>query len=63
MAKESRLSFPGEEGREWDGQALLGFWMQTVKLGMDGQWGPTLQHRELCVIGSLCCTTELGGTL
>ena len=30
---------------------------------MDGQWGPTIQHRELCVIASLCCTTEIKETL
>lgn len=26
---------------------------------MDGQWCPTVQHRELCVIRSLFCTTEI----
>ena len=26
---------------------------------MDGQWVPTVQHRELFVIGSLCCTTKI----
>ena len=35
------------------------YWRQTVTLGMDGQWTPTVQHRALCVIGSLCCTTEI----
>ena len=35
------------------------FLMQTVIFGEDGQWGPTVQHREMCVIGSLCCTMEL----
>ena len=35
----------------------------TVLSGMDGQWGPTAQHRELCVIGSLCCATEIEETL
>ena len=45
--------------------SLLGgfFWMQTVMFGMDGQWGPTVQHREMRVIGSLCCATELEKTL
>ena len=33
--------------------------MQTIISGVDGQWDPTVQHREMCVIGSLCCTTEL----
>ena len=37
--------------------------MQTVIFGMDGQWDPTVQHREMCVIGSLSCTTELEETL
>ena len=52
-----------EQTREWDGWAFWGFWMQTVLFGMDGQWDPTVQHREMCVIGSLCCTTELDETL
>ena len=30
---------------------------------MDGQWDPTVQHREMCEIGSLCCTTEHEETL
>ena len=37
--------------------------MQTVIFGIDGQWGPTLQHRELCVIGLLSFTTEIEETL
>lgn len=42
--------------QEWD----LGVWgMQTAIFGMGGQWGPTVQHREVCVIGSLCSATEL----
>ena len=41
----------------WTG--TQGFCMQTVKFGMDQQWAPTAQHRKLCVIGSLCCTTEI----
>ena len=24
------------------------WWMQTFTFGMDGQWGCSLQHRELC---------------
>ena len=43
---------------------ILGvFEMQTVIFGMDGQWDPTVQHREMCVIGSLSGTTELDETL
>ena len=38
-------------------------WMKTVTSGMDAQWGPTVQHRELYVIGSLGCTTETEETL
>ena len=38
-------------------------WMQTVTFGMAGQWGPPVQHRELCVTGSLRCTTEIEETL
>ena len=59
MAKKSRLGFPrsGGEGEGLGGMGILG--MQTVISGMDGQWDPTVQHREMCVIGSLCCTTEL----
>lgn len=36
--------------------------MQTVTFGVDGQWGPTVQHRELYVIGPLCCIMEIGET-
>ena len=55
----------GGKGREWEGQAFWGFLgMQTVISGLDGQWDPTVQHREkTCVIGSRCCTTELDETL
>ena len=52
-----------EGGKDWNGQAVQSFWMQNVIFGMDGQCGPTVQHRELCVIGSLCCTTEIEKTL
>ena len=65
MAKKSRLGFSGGEkgeGVRWMG-ILEVFGMQTVAFGMDGQWDPTLQHREMCVIGSLCCKTELDETL
>ena len=69
MAKKSRLVVPkGERG----GSGIDGyfaffcfvlfcfvFWLQTVILGMDGKCDPMVQHREMCVIGSLCCTTEL----
>ena len=32
------------------------FWKHTVTFRMDRQWGPTIQHRKMCMIGSLCCT-------
>ena len=35
----------------------------AVTFGMDGQWGPTVQHKELCMIKSFCCTTEIEETL
>ena len=60
MDKESRLGIPDGRG----GSGMVGhvggfFWMQTVIFGMDGQGGPTVPHRELCVIGSPCCTREI----
>ena len=51
------------EDREWDRQGVWGWWMQTVMSGMVGQWGPTVQHRELRRIGSLCYLTEIEETL
>ena len=48
MAKRNRLGM--------DGHLQGGLGMQTILFGMDG-------HREMCVTGSLCCTTELGETL
>ena len=64
MAKESRLrvSKGKREGTVMDGH-LGGVWMQTVIFGMDGQWNHTVLKREMCVIGSLCCTRERDETL
>ena len=62
-AKESRHLVPRREGREGDEWMVYGFVMQTIIFGMDGQWGPTVQHRALCMIGSLCYTTEIEETL
>ena len=64
MAKKSRLSIPGgeREGSGMDGHLGV-LRMQTVIFGLDRQWDPIMQHREMCVIGSLCCTTELDETL
>ena len=60
----SDLGLPRGKGKGMGWMIILGVWeMQTVIFGMDGQWDPTVQHRELCVIGSFCCTTELDKTL
>ena len=63
MAKESRCVVPqGEgEGSVMDGQ--FGVFGCSVVFGMEKQWDPTVQHGELCVIVSLCCTTEIKETL
>ena len=60
---EQTCGSQGRGWREWDGQGVWGLGMQTVTFGMDGQWGCTLQHGELCVIGSLSHTTETEETL
>ena len=58
MAKESSLDcWDGGKGK-WDGRVIWDWWRQTVTC-MNGQRGPTVQHRELCVIGSLFCTTKV----
>ena len=54
VAKKSGLV-----GGGWDGQGGWSFGRQTVTFGINGQWGPTVQHREMCVIGSLCYTTGI----
>ena len=48
--RRADLGFPWgmEEGLGWT--AVRGFWMQTL-LEMDRQWGPTVHHRKLYVIG------------
>ena len=49
MAKESKLGVPkGESGMDVHWGV---FWMQIVILGMDGQWNPPAQYREMCVMG------------
>ena len=40
-----------EEAGESGMDRVQGFWMQTLKFGMDRQWGSNVQHRELCVMG------------
>ena len=62
--RRADLGFLGGKGEGVGGMDILGvLGMQTVISGMDGQWDPTVQHKEVCVIGSLCCTTELDKTL
>ena len=64
MAKESRLGVPkGERGGSGMGGHFAGGSMHTDIIGLDGQWDPTVQHRGVCVMGSLCCTAELDETL
>ena len=36
-------------GREWDRLEVWGQQMKTVAFGVDGQWDPTVQHRELYI--------------
>ena len=57
-AIESRLlDARGKRGGSGkDGEFGVGGY--KLAFGVDGQWTPTVQHRELCVIRSLCCTTE-----
>ena len=54
---------PGGVGGNRIGRQFSGFRLQNVILVMDGQRGPTVYHRKLCVIGSLCCKTETEGRL
>ena len=54
---KSACVLPVSQGKERN------WWMQTLTFGMNGQWGLTLQHRELCVMGSLGCITEIEETL
>ena len=48
------------EGVGWMGNLGL---VDTNCNFWNGQWVPTVQHRELCVIGSLCGTRETEETL
>ena len=63
-SRRADLGFPRGKGEGVGWMGILGvFRMQTVIFGKDGQWDPTAQHREMCVTGSLCCTTEPDETL
>ena len=48
------------EGGGWMGNLGL---VDTNCNFWNGQWVPIVQHRELCVIGSLCGTRETEETL
>ena len=61
--RRADLWLPGGGEKEWDGWGVWGWWIQTVTFGIDGQWGSTVHHRELCVTKSLCCATEIEETL
>ena len=66
MAKKSRLRVPvdREKGERVGWIDILGIrGMQTLIFQMYGRWDPTVQHREMCVIGSLFCMIELDETL
>ena len=64
MARRADLGFRRVKGEGMECMGIWGvFWMQTVTFGIDVQWDPTVQHREMCVIESLCCTTEPDKTL
>ena len=62
--RRADLGFPGRKGEGVEWMGILGvLGMQTVILEMIEQWDPTVQHREICMIGLLCFTTELDETL
>ena len=62
-AKESRLVVPREEESGIGIDRQFGVFGYKLMFRMDGQWGPTVQHRELCVTGSLFFSTEIEETL
>ena len=45
--REQICGCQGGGGREWDGQGVWGWQMQTITFRMDRQQGPTVQHRKL----------------
>ena len=66
-ASEAVLPFREPEVRAARGSSksrpICGGFGCKLMFGMDGHWDPMLQHRDMCVLGSLCCTTELEETL
>ena len=63
MAKENRLVVPKGEGERSGWLKSLGFGDANCYIWINGQRRLTVWHRELCVIESLCCTTEIEETL
>ena len=73
--KQTKPKKKNLRNRSWPRKADLGFWGGTRVgwMGILGIWGmqtvcyiwngwamnPTVQHKERCVTGSLCCITEL----
>ena len=37
----------------------IGWWIQTIIFGMDWQWGPIIQHRELGAMGHFAIQQKL----
>ena len=68
MAKERRFGVPRGKRVE---VGWMGIWgVSGCKLlyfkwngYISNEWVPTIQHREMCMIGSLGCTTELEATI
>ena len=54
--EEQTWDSQGERGKEWDRWAFVGFFGYKL---LHLEWMGNGQHREMCVIGSLSCTTEL----
>ena len=60
---ESRFVVAGGRGERVRWTGSLGLVDANCNIWNGGQWDPTAQDRELCVNGSLCCTTEIEETL
>ena len=69
LSKNNKQKTETDHGQEeqnlgsWVRGRWMGIWgrwgIQTVVFGMGGQWDPTVQHREMCVIVSLCVQQNL----
>ena len=59
MAKKSRLRVPKRERGGIGMERHFGVLRECKLLHLEWMgWDSTVQHREMCVIGSLCCKTE-----